>query len=253
MPLSGTDACLRTARNVLLKEAASLQHLAEHLSPHFYEVCQQLCACQGKVIVMGMGKSGHVAQKIAATLASTGTPAFFVHPAEASHGDLGMIGTDDTVMMISQSGNTEELTRLLPYIKERKLPLILITNQAHSLLARHATLTLLMHAQEEACPLGLAPTTSSTNALALGDALAVACLMTKKFTSDAFAQLHPAGALGAQLHCQVADIMRPRESDASSRCLNHGGPRLNRNDPKTLGHDHRTRRTRPFDRYFYRR
>lgn len=167
-----------------------------------------ILACEGRIVVSGIGKSGHVARKIASTLASTGTPAFFVHPAEASHGDLGMIADKDIVIALSNSGESAELLAILPLIKRKGAGLIALTGKPQSTLARQADLHLDAGVQEEACPLGLAPTASTTAALALGDALAVALLETRGFSAEDFARSHPGGALGRQLLTYVHDIMR---------------------------------------------
>jgi arabinose-5-phosphate isomerase len=163
--------------------------------------------CRGKVVVSGMGKSGHIANKIAATLASTGTPAFFMHPGEANHGDFGMLSKDDVLIAISNSGETAELIGLLPAVKRLNIPIIAITNKADSSLTKFAKQTLLLHVKQEACSLGLAPTTSTTATLVLGDALAIALLEAKGFTAEDFAFSHPGGALGKRLLLTVSDIM----------------------------------------------
>jgi arabinose-5-phosphate isomerase len=163
--------------------------------------------CQGRVVVIGIGKSGHIARKIAATLASTGTPAFFVHPAEASHGDLGMITQKDVVLSLSNSGETDELLTILPLIKRQNVPLIAMTGNEFSSLAKLADVHLDVSVSEEACPLGLAPTASTTAALVMGDALAIALLEARGFTSEDFARSHPAGTLGRRLLVRISDIM----------------------------------------------
>ena len=169
------NALLDRARQVLAIEADAVQHLRETLDESFCRACRQVLACQGRVIVSGMGKSGHIARKIAATLASTGTPAFFVHPAEASHGDLGMVTAQDVFIALSNSGRTDELMTIVPQVKRVGAVLIALTGDAESPLAQYADIHLYAGAQKEACPLNLAPTASTTAALALGDALAVAC------------------------------------------------------------------------------
>jgi len=169
--------------------------------------CEVMLACQGRVVCMGMGKSGHVARKIAATLASTGTPAFFVHPAEAGHGDLGMVIDGDVVLALSYSGESDEILALMPVFKRQGNPVIAMTGREHSALARAAEVRLDVGVPSEACPLQLAPTASTTAALAMGDALAVALLEARGFTADDFARSHPAGALGRRLLLHIADIM----------------------------------------------
>ena len=199
---------LALARETLGIEAAALQAMAERIDGAFAQVVQLVLACRGRVVVMGMGKSGHVGRKIAATLASTGTPAFFVHPAEASHGDLGMITPADVVLGISNSGESEELTAILPLIKRMGVPLIALTGRLQSTLARHAVWVLDASVEKEACPHNLAPTASTTAQLAMGDALAVALLDARGFRADDFARSHPGGALGRKLLTHVSDVMR---------------------------------------------
>jgi len=189
-------------------EAAALLGLKQHIGPDFVQVVRLMLAVQGRVVVMGMGKSGHIGRKIAATLASTGTPAMFVHPAEASHGDLGMIKPVDVVLAISNSGSSEELTAILPMIKRLGAPLVAMTGHAESILARHADYFLNSSVAKEACPLNLAPTASTTAQLALGDALAVALLDARGFKAEDFARSHPGGALGRKLLTLVSDVMR---------------------------------------------
>ena len=199
---------LRLGRETFDIEAAALAHMGARLGPAFVQAVQRVLATAGRVIVMGMGKSGHVGRKIAATLASTGTPAMFVHPAEASHGDLGMIKPVDVVLAISNSGESEELTAILPLVKRLGVPLVAITGGAASTLARHADVVLDSGVEKEACPLNLAPTASTTAQLALGDALAVALLDARGFRAEDFARSHPGGALGRRLLTRVADVMR---------------------------------------------
>jgi arabinose-5-phosphate isomerase len=196
------------ARNVLRIEAAAIHALEARLGADFVAAVDLLLRCRGRVVVSGIGKSGHVARKLAATLASTGTPAFFVHAAEASHGDLGMIAGDDVVVMLSNSGETDELTLLTPHLKRQGARLIAITGNGHSALAQAADVHLDAAVDAEACPLGLAPTASTTAALALGDALAVALLDARGFSSDDFARAHPGGTLGRRLLTRVRDVMR---------------------------------------------
>jgi arabinose-5-phosphate isomerase len=200
-----------TARRVLELEARTLTELVAAVDGTFTAACERLLACRGRVIVTGMGKSGHIGNKIAATLASTGTPSFFVHPAEASHGDLGMITSDDAVIALSNSGETAEVLTILPVIKRKGATLIGITGRADSTLARLADVHLLVAAREEACPLNLAPTSSTTAALAMGDALAIALLEARGFTAEDFALSHPGGALGRRLLLTVDDVMHSAE------------------------------------------
>lgn len=199
---------IRLAHDTLDIEAAALLGLKERLTPDFARAVQMMLTVQGRVVVMGMGKSGHIGRKIAATLASTGTPAMFVHPAEASHGDLGMIKPIDLVLGISNSGESEELTNVLPMIKRLGAPLIAITGGLNSALARHADVVLDSSVTKEACPLNLAPTASTTAQLALGDALAVALLDARGFRAEDFARSHPGGSLGRRLLTHVSDVMR---------------------------------------------
>ena len=201
------DAITRSARTVIATEAAAVEALEARIGPAFVEACRLILGCKGRVVVSGMGKSGHIGGKIAATLASTGTPAFFVHPGEASHGDLGMILPQDVVLAISYSGETDELLFILPVIKRQGIPLIAVTGRATSSLAREADVHLDGSISSEACPLGLAPTTSTTVALVLGDALAIALLEARGFTADDFARSHPAGALGRRLLLHITDVM----------------------------------------------
>ena len=212
--VSATDpeALLARARLTFDIEAAAVLGLKERLGPSFPHAVQKILDVRGRVVVMGMGKSGHVGRKIAATLASTGTPAMFVHPAEASHGDLGMIKSVDLVLAISNSGEVEELTTILPVVKRQGVPLIAITGKADSTLARHADIVLDSGVDKEACPLNLAPTASTTAQMALGDALAVALLDARGFGADDFARSHPGGALGRKLLTHVSDVMRTGDS-----------------------------------------
>jgi arabinose-5-phosphate isomerase len=199
---------LAAARRALALETQALDALAPRLGPPFAHACRICLQCPGRVVVTGMGKSGHIAGKIAATLASTGTPAFFLHPAEAGHGDLGMITRLDVVLALSNSGETPELVLLLPHLKRLAVPLIVMSGNATSTLARAASVALDVSVAEEACPLNLAPTASTTATLAMGDALAVAVLEARGFTRDDFARSHPGGALGRQLLLHVEDLMR---------------------------------------------
>ncbi|MFQ5765192.1 MAG: SIS domain-containing protein [Rhodospirillales bacterium] len=203
---SGAQADLESAKRVLGIEAKALAGLAESLGADFSEALDVLAAVTGRIVVTGMGKSGHVARKIAATLSSTGTLALFVHPAEASHGDLGMVARGDAVFAMSNSGETTELADIVAYAKRFEIPLIAVTGGADSALAEAADVSLVLPAAEEACPMGLAPTTSTTVMMALGDAIAVALLERKGFSPDEFHVLHPGGKLGRRL-LKVADIM----------------------------------------------
>jgi arabinose-5-phosphate isomerase len=196
---SPSSATLDAARRVLWAEAEALSALAEMLDERFEQVVEQLFQTRGRAVVTGMGKSGHVARKIAATLASTGTPALYVHPAEASHGDLGMITSDDAVLALSNSGETPELADIVAYTRRFSIPLVAIVGRAPSSLVEAADLALVLPARPEACPMGLAPTTSSTAMLALGDALAVALLERRGFGAREFSLLHPGGKLGKKL------------------------------------------------------
>ena len=202
---------LRLAHDTLDIEAAAVLGVKRRLGEDFVRAVRLLLQVSGRVVVMGMGKSGHVGRKIAATLASTGTPAFFVHPAEASHGDLGMIQPGDAVLAVSNSGEVDELTVLLPLVKRLGVPLLAMTGRPASTLARHADLVLDSGVEKEACPLNLAPTASTTAQLALGDALAVALLDARGFRAEDFARSHPGGALGRRLLTRVADVMRSGE------------------------------------------
>ncbi len=205
------DAIVRSARTVIATEAAAIRALEPRIGPEFVEACRLILGCAGRVVVIGMGKSGHVARKIAATLASTGTPAFFVHPGEASHGDLGMILPQDIVLALSNSGETDEVLFILPVIKRQGIPLIAITGNERSSLAEQADLHLDASISAEACPLGLAPTASTTAALVMGDALAIALLEARGFTSEDFARSHPAGSLGHRLLLHISDVMHTGE------------------------------------------
>ena len=202
---------LARGRRVLATEVAAVQALEARLDGEFVAACQLLHDCHGRVVVTGMGKSGHIGNKIAATLASTGTPAFFLHPAEASHGDIGMITVDDVVIAISNSGETAELITILPVIKRLGVPLIAMTGRRQSTLARAATAMLDVSVPEEACPHNLAPTASTTATLAMGDALAVAVLEARGFSEQDFARSHPGGTLGRRLLLHVEDVMRTGE------------------------------------------
>lgn len=202
---------LQVARSVLETEAGALRAMAAALDEGFTRAVDLLAEATGRVVVSGMGKSGHVAHKIAATLASTGTPAMFVHPAEASHGDLGMIVAGDAVLALSNSGETAELADLVAHTRRFALPLVAITARAESTLARAADVALILPKAAEACPMGLAPTTSTTMQIALGDAIAVALLTRRDFTASDFRQIHPGGRLGARLR-RVRDVMHAGEA-----------------------------------------
>ena len=199
---------LQLARDTLDIEAAALLTLKDRLNDSFVQAVDMMLGVRGRVVVTGMGKSGHIGRKIAATLASTGTPAMFVHPAEASHGDLGMIKTVDVVLAISNSGESDELVAILPVLKRQGVPLIAMTGGLGSSLARHADVVLDSSVDKEACPLNLAPTASTTVQLALGDALAVALLDARGFKPEDFARSHPGGSLGRKLLTHVSDVMR---------------------------------------------
>ena len=195
------------AKQVIRIELQAIEDLKDRINHDFAEACHIILNCTGRVIVLGMGKSGHIARKIAATLASTGSPAFFIHPAEANHGDLGMMTSKDVVIAISNSGETPELLNIIPLIKRLDIPLIAFTGHLKSTLARTARIHLDTHVKQEACSLGLAPTSSTTAALVMGDALAIALLEARGFTSEDFARFHPAGTLGRHLLLNVKDIM----------------------------------------------
>jgi|TARA_B100000700_G_scaffold28456_2_gene27278 arabinose-5-phosphate isomerase len=200
-----------SARRTLNIERDAIEALTTRIDANFDRACELLLGCQGRVVVTGMGKSGHIGGKIAATLASTGTPAFFVHPGEASHGDLGMITPGDVVVALSNSGETAEVTALLPLLKRMGVPLVSMTGRPGSTLARHAEAHLNSGVEREACPLDLAPTASTTTALVLGDALAVALLEARGFTAEDFALSHPGGSLGRRLLLTVGDLMHQGE------------------------------------------
>lgn len=202
---------LASAHRTIRLEAEAVAHQAQHLDEHFVQACTLILNCQGRVVVTGMGKSGHIGNKIAATLASTGTPAFFVHPGEASHGDLGMITRGDVVIALSNSGETSEVTTLVPLLKRLGIPLISLTGAKESTLAKLSDAHLFIDIQQEACPLDLAPTSSTTAALVLGDALAIALLEAKGFSAEDFAFSHPGGSLGRRLLLKVCDVMHTGE------------------------------------------
>lgn len=205
------DKIKSLGRAVIETEAQAVAALGGRMDDSFVDACRHMLACEGRIVVLGMGKSGHIGGKIAATLASTGSPAFFVHPGEASHGDLGMITPRDVVLAISNSGETDELLTILPLIKRLGVPMITMTGRSDSTLAREAEVNLDISVTTEACPLGLAPTSSTTAALAMGDALAIALLESRGFTAEDFARSHPAGRLGRRLLLHVGDIMHAGE------------------------------------------
>ncbi|MBT5411939.1 MAG: KpsF/GutQ family sugar-phosphate isomerase [Cellvibrionales bacterium] len=212
---------LKVAKRTIKMESEAVALLEQRIGNEFTEACKLIINCSGRVIVTGMGKSGHIGRKIAATFASTGTPAFFVHPGEASHGDIGMITKKDVVLALSNSGTTAEVVTLLPQIKRLGVPLICMTGDQISTLARAAEVHLDVRVNSEACPLGLAPTTSTTVTLVMGDALAIALLEARGFTAEDFAFSHPGGALGQKLLLKVRDIMHSGENL----------PRVNINQP----------------------
>lgn len=201
------DKLCELGRAVIRTEAEMISRLADRIGDEFARACQYLLDCTGRIIVIGVGKSGHISKKIAATLASTGSPAFFIHPSEAKHGDIGMITKQDVIIAISYSGESEEMVALLPYIKRLGIPLIALTGKPHSSLAKTATIHLDVSVEKEACPLGLAPTSSTTAALVMGDALAMALLDKRGFTENDFALSHPGGTLGRRLLLRVNEIM----------------------------------------------
>jgi len=200
------ERLIQAARAVIATEEQAVGALSQRIDSHFVRACQLMLSCRGRVVVLGMGKSGHIGHKIAATLASTGTPSFFVHPAEAGHGDLGMITRDDVVIALSNSGETAELITLLPVITRLGIPFVALTGSPASTLGQAATVCLDVSVTEEACPLGLAPTASTTACLALGDALAIALLEARGFSAADFARSHPGGSLGRRLSA-VQDVM----------------------------------------------
>jgi len=217
--ISANKTPIELAKEVLLIEARAVEALALRLDEHFTRAVTLILQCHGRVVVSGMGKSGHIANKIAATLASTGTPAFFMHPAEASHGDLGMITKDDVVIALSNSGESDELLAIVPLLKRMGAKLISITGNLKSSLSTQADVALDAHVAQEACPLGLSPTASTTAMLALGDALAVTVLDLRGFSAEDFARSHPGGSLGRKLLIHVRDVMRT--GDAIPRIGTH--------------------------------
>ncbi len=205
------DKLKTLGKAVIETEQVALSALAKRIDNKFVDACNIILDCSGRVVVTGMGKSGHIANKIAATLASTGTPSFFVHPGEASHGDLGMITPNDVVIALSNSGETDEIVALLPVIKRLNTPLITLTGNPDSTLAKTSNINIDVSIKKEACPLGLAPTSSTTAALAMGDAIAIALLEVRGFSEDDFALSHPGGTLGRRLLLRVDDIMHTGE------------------------------------------
>ena len=205
------EKLLTLGRAVISTETEALKNLLESIDENFVRACFYILDCKGRVVVLGMGKSGHIGNKIAATLSSTGSPAFFVHPGEASHGDLGMIKDDDVVLALSNSGETDEIITLLPVIKRLGVPLITLTGNTDSMLAKTASVNIHVGVEKEACPLGLTPTASTTAALAMGDALAIALLEARGFGAEDFAIAHPGGMLGRRLLLHVGDIMHRGE------------------------------------------
>ena len=218
------DQLKQLASQVLAIEAQAVEQLRSRIDDRFVRACDLMLHCQGRIVVLGMGKSGHIGGKIAATLASTGSPAFFVHPAEASHGDMGMITAQDVVVALSNSGETDEILTLLPLIKRQGVPLIALTGNPDSTLAQAADVHIDVSVAQEACPLGLAPTSSTTATLAMGDALAVALLEARGFTAEDFARSHPGGRLGRRLLLLTDDVM-------------HTGEQMPRNAPDDLLRD----------------
>ncbi|ALG67166.1 KpsF/GutQ family sugar-phosphate isomerase [Beggiatoa leptomitoformis] len=223
LSLSETEKLRQLGLAVIQTEMQAVAKLTARIDHLFVQACEYLLLCQGRIVVIGMGKSGHIGNKIAATLASTGSPAFFVHPGEASHGDLGMITAKDVVLALSNSGETDEILTILPLIKRLGVPLITLTGNSQSTIAKNATVNLDVSVEKEACPLGLAPTASTTAALVMGDALAIALLEAKGFTAEDFARSHPAGRLGRRLLLLVSDVMHT--GDAIPRTAHHANIR----------------------------
>ncbi len=201
------DQTLALARAVIDTEARAVAALKARIDERFFKACERLHACSGRIVLLGIGKSGHVANKIASTLASTGSPAFYIHPAEAGHGDFGMLCRGDAAVVVSNSGETDEINALLAPLKGLKIPIIALTGSPNSTLGKAASVCLDVGIEQEACPLGLAPTASTTAALAMGDALATALLQAKGFTPDDFARAHPSGRLGRRLSLRVENLM----------------------------------------------
>ena len=222
-------------RAVIQTEADTIARLAQRIDHKFAQACHLLLACEGRIIVMGMGKSGHIGKKIAATFASTGSPAFFVHPGEAKHGDFGMITRNDLILAISNSGETEELLSILPYIKRLDVKMVAITGKQHSTLATTASVNLDISVEKEACPLGLAPTSSTTASLAMGDALAITLLEVRGFTTEDFALSHPGGTIGRRLLLKVEQIMHTGAAIPSINSAAYLKTALNEITQKKLG------------------
>lgn len=220
---------------VIETEAKAIAGLIHNINETFIDACECMLKCEGRIVVIGMGKSGHIANKIAATLASTGTPAFFVHPGEASHGDLGMITAKDVVLVLSNSGETDEILTILPLIKRLNTPLISITGNPSSNLATMATINLDVSVEKEACPLGLAPTASTTASLVMGDALAIALLQARGFSAEDFARSHPAGSLGRRLLLLTRDIMHTNDKIPMITTSNNLSDALIEMTSKSLG------------------
>ncbi len=211
MSITEADKLRALGLAVIQTESQAVAKLTTRIDNAFVQACEFMLKCEGRIVVIGMGKSGHIGSKIAATLASTGSPAFFVHPGEASHGDLGMITTKDVVLALSNSGETDEILTILPLIKRLAVPLISLTGNQNSTLAQTATVNIDVSVEKEACPLGLAPTSSTTAALVMGDALAIALLEAKGFNAEDFALSHPGGSLGRRLLLLTRDIMHTGE------------------------------------------
>ncbi len=212
LPDAQVKRLIELGTGVIENETAAVAALGPRIDRSFVDACSHMLACEGRIVVIGMGKSGHIGSKLAATLASTGSPAFFVHPGEASHGDLGMITAKDVVIALSNSGETDEILTILPIIKRLGVPLISLTGKPNSTLSLESDVNIDVSVEEEACPLGLAPTSSTTAALVMGDALAIALLESRGFTTEDFARSHPAGALGRRLLLHVADVMHTGDS-----------------------------------------
>ncbi len=229
------DASVQEGRRVLEVEARAVQDLISRLDERFARAVNFLYECRGKVVISGMGKSGLIGQKIAATLASTGTPSFFLHPAEGVHGDLGMLAKQDALIAISNSGETQEVLLLLPFVKRLNVPVVALTGVVTSALAKNSDVTLDISVHEEACPMGLAPTASTTATLAMGDALAVALLQKRGFKQDDFAQFHPGGTLGRRLLVKVRDLMQQGDHVPSVRWDASGADTILEMTSKKLG------------------
>lgn len=206
-----SEKVCKLGRAVIETEAKMISNLVSRIDQNFARACHYLGSCAGRIAVMGVGKSGHICKKIAATFASTGSPAFFIHPSEAKHGDIGMLTKNDVLLALSNSGESEEIISILPFIKRLDIPLIALTGKPHSTLAKAATINIDVSVEKEACPLGLAPTSSTTAALVMGDALAMALLEQRGFTENDFAMSHPGGTLGRRLLLQVNEIMHQNE------------------------------------------